>query len=50
MNNYSTFIKLICENFGRAIASILSQFNGVSITYEYTVSDTVTRKEEQQNN
>ena len=44
MENYSTFIKLICENFGRAIASILSQFNGVSITFDYTVSDTVTRK------
>ena len=45
MNNYSTFIKLLLENFGRAIASILSQFDGVSITYEYTVEDTVTRKQ-----
>lgn len=44
MSNYSTFVKLILENFERALNSILAQFNGVSISFSYTVSDTVTRK------
>ena len=44
MTNYSTFVKLILENFERALNSILSQFNGVTISFSYTVSDTVTRK------
>ena len=44
MNNYSNFLKLLLENFGRAINSILSQFDGVTINYTYTVDDTVTRK------
>lgn len=44
MTNYSTFIKLMLENFERALNSILAQFNGVTISFSYTVSDTVSRK------
>lgn len=44
MTNYSTFVKLMLENLQRAVNSILGQFNGVSITFTYTVSDNVTRK------
>lgn len=49
MTNYSTFIKLMCENILRAVNSILSQFENadgtpLSISFTYTISDNVKRK------
>ena len=44
MDNYSTFVKFILENIERALNSILAQFNGVTISFSYTVSENVTRK------
>lgn len=44
MNNYSTFVKLMFENIAKAINTILNQFNGVTASFTYNVSDNVTRK------
>lgn len=44
MTNYSTFVKLMLENLKRATDAIKAQFNGVSIQFDFTVSDNVTRK------